>query len=378
MAILKRGKSYWIDFGFNSKRFRKRSPDNSYKGAQAYETLLRQKLARGLPLEEPAVETKLEEKYNFKEISLQWLEVSVKNNNKASEYLNRKNVLNGTLIPFFGNKCLDEISSYNIEQFKSYLLRERNLAPKSVNNYLCILSRCLKSAVEWEMVTDVPKIKLLKIPPQKYDFLNEAEIEILLQQASGMWHDMILLAVRTGLRFGELIALQWEDINLKENILTVQRNLVRGIEGSPKNNKTRAVPLSPSVVQMLQNKEHNKYLFHDAGGAPLKYIACRKKLHKICVTAGLRKISWHVLRHSFASHLAAKRNSIIAIKELLGHSDIKTTLRYAHINLPLLQNAIESLEPSFQASVTVASQVQSRDTYLAPVNPKISKFIKEN
>ncbi len=70
MTVIKRGNSYWIDIGFNRKRIRKRSPHNSLKSAQAYEILLRQKLARGEPLEDAK-----EKEFAFKDVSLQWLDI---------------------------------------------------------------------------------------------------------------------------------------------------------------------------------------------------------------------------------------------------------------------------------------------------------------
>ena len=342
MTVLKRGNYYWIDFGFNHHRYRRRSPHNSYKGAQAYELTIRQKLTRGETLEE----TKPVTRYTFKEVALQWLDSYVKNNNKPSEFINRGYILNANLIPHFGDFDIDEINSYSIEQYKNRLLKEAKLSTKSINNQLCILSRCLKTAVEWGMMKEIPKIKLLKVPPQKYDYLNETETLQLLQNAEGQWYDLILLALQTGMRFGELIALRWEDINIVEKFLTVNKSIVRKIEGSPKNNKPRTIPLTQSVSEMLYKRiRDSQYVFHDATGSPLTYDVCRHALHVICLKASLRKINWHVLRHSFASHLAAKRNSIIAIKELMGHADVKTTMRYTHVNLPVLQNAINTLEP---------------------------------
>lgn len=374
MTVIKRGNSYWINIGFNKKRIRKRSPDNSHRGAKIYELLIRQKLARGQPLEE----VKPEKKYLFKEIAMQWLETYVRNNNKPSEYMNKKSILGSNLIPFFGDKYIDTINAYDIECFKNFLLQDKGLLPKSINNYLCILSRCLKSAEEWGLLQDVPKFKLLKVPPQKYDYLAEAETEKLLECAGGIWHDMILLAVRTGLRFGELIALQWQDINLKDGVLTVNRNIVRGIVGSPKSNKPRTIPLTASLIQMLSKQRHSSiYVFHDANRKSLTYKVCSVRLQKICKLAGLRRITWHVLRHTFASHLAAKKNSIVAIKELLGHSDIRITMRYAHVNLPALQTAIDTLEPNFQFNGTIAAQVQARDTNLKSCYPLISDFSEE-
>lgn len=357
MAIRKRGKVYWVDFSFDRIRIRKRSPDNTYKGAQAYELLLRQRLSRGEPLHTSSAKI---DAYTFKELALKWLALYVKSNNKPSEYMNRKTILNGNLIPYFGRKPIGEIDSELIEKYKQYLLEQRKLSPKSVNNYLCILSRCLKSAEEWNILKEVPRFKLLKVPPQKYDFLTEQETDVLLQNSNGTWYDMILLAVKTGLRFGELIALKWSDIQFEHKLLTVHSNIVRGIEGSPKNNRTRIIPLTGNIIEMLQNKEQdNLYVFHDEQGKPFRYNVCRFKLREICVLSGMRIITWHVLRHTFATQLSAKNISIVVIQELMGHSDIKTTRRYTHPNLTVLQNAINVLEPVFQENVTIASQIKS-------------------
>ncbi len=279
MAVYKRGKNYWVAFCINKKRYRRRSPDNSIKGAQAYEALLRQRLARGQPLDDPNPKPK----HKFREVVLQWLSVYVKNNNKPSESLIKKYVVNAQLIPFFGSKYIEDIDTYKIEQFKNFLIDKKKLSQKTINNYLSILRRCLRSAMEWGIIREMPNIKLLKVPLQSYDYLTEEETEQLLKHAKGMWYDMILLAVRTGLRFGEIIALQWTDINLREGILTVNKNIVRGIEGSPKNNKSRPVPLTPRVISMIRNaNRESKYIFHDSKGAPLRYNDCLDKLHEIC------------------------------------------------------------------------------------------------
>ena len=169
---------------------------------------------------------------------------------------------------------------------------------------------------------------------------------------------MILLALQTGLRFGELIALRWQDIDFGKKTLTVNRNIVRGKEGSPKSNKTRTIPLTPGILYMLIEKDKCcEFIFHDSNKNPLNYGNCYHHLHKVCKAAGLRIISWHTLRHSFASQLASKNNSIVAIKELLGHSDLKTTMRYSHVNLTVLQKTIESLEEVFNENVTITSQL---------------------
>lgn len=364
MTVIKRGKSYWIDIGFNRRRIRKRSPDNTHKGAKNYELFLRQKISKGESFEKKEQSLK----YTFKEFALVWLKNYVENNNKPSECEIRRYILNSTLIPYFGKKFIDEISSYDIENYKNLLQKQRKLAPKSINNYLSILSMCLKTSIDWNMNKNLPRIKFLKVAPQKYDFLTEEEMESLLKNSEGIWHDMILLALKTGLRFGEIIALRWVDVNFKNQSIIVCRNIVRGYEGSPKNNRIRTVPLTVSVIQMLNVRNKNsEYIFHSLG-KPLKYNYCRRKLHEECQKSNIRYISWHVLRHTFATHLAVKGVSVFSIKELLGHSDIKMTMRYSHPNFTMLRSAIEALEPVLHINGTITSQIESTDKILAKIS----------
>lgn len=364
MTVIKRGNSYWIDIGFNHRRFRKRSPANTFKGAKNYELFLRQKLARG----ESIINNELDYRYTFKEIALQWFETIVKNNNKPSEISNKKYTLNGCLIPFFGKMIIDNISSFTIEQYKSKLLNKSQLSPKSINNRLSILSCCLKQALEWHMIKVIPRIKPLKVMPQKFDFLNEAEIELLLKNSYGDHHDMILLAHQTGLRFGEIAGLQWDDIDMKQRKMTIYRSVVKGFEGSPKNNRVRIIPLTNSVIEMLKKRLRNyKYVFHVNFGKPVNHFTCLKKLYLSCKRAGLRRISWHVLRHTFASHLASKGVSVFAIKELLGHSDIKMTMRYSHPNYTLLKSAIECIDSSSKFNGTLTAQIENEEKIYANI-----------
>lgn len=357
MAVIKRGKSYWIDIGFNHRRYRKRSPLNTFRGAKAYEVVIRQKLASGKPLEESEPVTPP----LFRDIALKWFDVIVKNNNKPSEIQIRRYILNARIIPFFGKKLINKITSYDIEEFKGQLIQAEKLSPKTVNNNLSILSCCLKAAQEWELLEHIPRINLLKVPPSKFDFLSETEFSQLLSCATGLWYDMILTAGRTGMRIGELIALKTEDVDFDKRLLTVQRNNVRGFEGTPKNNRTRIIPLVNSVYRVLQERSRNEgYIFVDREGVVLKYNYCLNNLVRLCQKAGLRRIGWHDLRHTFASHLEANGATILTIRDLLGHSDIKMTMRYTHVNLSSLNKAMQTLEPVFNINGTLKAQVHDK------------------
>lgn len=315
------------------------SPENSATGAKSYEALLRQQLLKGENILATSADVPL-----FKDFTEKWFANYVKSYNKPSEYSNKQSVFKVHLLPFFGKFRLDQISTLMVEEFKAKKIKTA-LSYKSINKILSMLRIALKTAEEWEMLKLVPKIKFLKVPPQKFDFLLPDEADNLLVKTDGIWHDMILLAIKAGLRFGEIIALSWKDVDFLNKQLTVEHSIVRGIPGSTKSNKIRYVPMTGSLVAMLEQRDKkDDYIFTLGDNKPMKQIYCIKNLQRICKKIGLRHIGWHMLRHTFASHLAIAGISPIIIKELLGHADITTTMRYSHLSPAAIRESVEVLD----------------------------------
>lgn len=335
-------KNWWVDFRHNGFRYRKKSPDNSKSGAQAYEALLRRKLSEGEDINDKPKEK--EAMALYKDYGWEWFNVYVKNNNKFSEIRTKEFILRKHLIPFFGKTPIDKITTMQIEQYKSQKMKT-SLVNKSINNHLHVLSKSLRTAEEWGLIESLPKIKLLKTPPQEFDFLTIAESEKLLEHAKGVWHDMILTALKTGLRFGELKALNWKDIDWERRMIIVRSTIYRNVINSTKSNKKRYVPMTREVYNALMARKREKgFIFTDNSERPLKDTVCQNHLDEACERANLRRITWHVLRHTFASHLASSGASMKAIQELLGHADIQTTLRYAHLSPSTLKDTVNLLE----------------------------------
>ena len=157
MAASKFRGSWCADFRFNRKRYRLKSPDDSKRGAEAYERFLLQKLLKGESLEE---QTKKKENL-FKDFSQEWYKTYVMVNSKYSYQLSIRNTLDIHLIPFFGKMNLKEITSKSIEQFKRKQLT-LGLNPKTINNHLGALSKMLHSAIEWGELDTIPVMKPLK------------------------------------------------------------------------------------------------------------------------------------------------------------------------------------------------------------------------
>src|ERR1700738_2005045 len=181
MSVRKIDNSWVVDITFNHLRYRKKSPENTRTGAQSYETLLRQKLARGELIDKIAAQ-KIP---TFSEFAEKWFESYVVPNNKHSEQRSKRYILDGILLPFFGELPIDEINTYRIEQFKARRIKQ-GTGNKPIKNYLTVLHTCLKAAYEWlELEGTPPKINWPKCAPTQRDFLSPDECELLLSHAEG-------------------------------------------------------------------------------------------------------------------------------------------------------------------------------------------------
>jgi len=344
MAARQIRETWWVDFQFAGKRYRKRSPENTRRGASAYELTLRQCLARG-----EDIDRSLKRKsQTFAEFSAVWLEDYVKPNNKFSEQLAKKYVLASSLVPFFGERQIDQITSHDIERYKSQQAQQ-GFSNKTVMNRLTILNKCLVTAYEWlGLPGAAPKIKWPRWSLPEIDYLSPAECEQLLYHAEGVIREMILMALRTGMRQGELRGLQWSSIDWLTQTVAVRhsRDDYRRMLVSTKNGRTRHIPLDADLyANLCGSRRATGYVFNASDGQPFNNDRLNDAMGRVCKRAGLRRIGWHTLRHTFASHLAMRGVPLPAIKELMGHSSITTTMRYAHLAPSTLRAAIEMLNP---------------------------------
>ncbi|MDD3357001.1 MAG: tyrosine-type recombinase/integrase, partial [Dysgonamonadaceae bacterium] len=314
--MYKRNNKYWVAFRYNRKRYRKASPDNTYAGAKSFEALLRQKLAKG-----ESIEIEEKKKINissFQDFADKWMKTYVVTNNKPSEQNQKQCMINKHLKPYFGRLALDKITSMQLEEFKAKK-QANGLSNKSINNILGILGKCLKTAQEWEIIDKTPKIKPLKVAPKDPVYLNQEDYNKLLETAKdeGIFYEMLLFTLRTGVRIGELLALEWSDISFNDKVVTIKRNIVNGHLGSPKNNKHRRIYLAQVVYDVLMVRRKNQGLvFPNINGDYQSRSSCRHRLERLCLKANVKKLGWHGLRHSFASQLATNGVSLKTIQEL--------------------------------------------------------------
>ncbi|MEM9357946.1 MAG: tyrosine-type recombinase/integrase [Pseudomonadota bacterium] len=332
-----------MDITHQAKRYRIKSPDNTKKGAQAYEATLRRRLAEGKSIE--GTEARNRREQTFKAFAEFWYKTHVVVHNKPSTISKAKSVLAKKLVPFFGSRPIEAITTLDIERYKAQQAN-RGLANKTINNELSILGKCLRDAKKWHSLTAIPEITPLKVPPTNYLFLEEEEAARLLQHVHGIAYEIVYVALKTGLRRGELQGLYWSDINLTNRTLIVRHNWCSVTQAllSPKGNRTRTIPLSNGVCDLLRRRHASDGFVFAEGKTVFDAHNIGAQLASASAEAGLPKVTLHVLRHTFASQLAMKGVSVAVIQKLLGHTDIKTTMRYAHLSQNSLIEAVRKLE----------------------------------
>jgi integrase len=194
-------------------------------------------------------------------------------------------------------------------------------------------------------------IRLLKVPRTEMSFHDFEEYERLIEAASTIdpnAHLAVLLGGEAGLRCGEIMALDWDDIDLKRQPahLVVRRSEWKGHVTTPKGGRSRRLPMTNRLAGALGAHKHlrGSRVLSQPDGVPLSQTVVRGLVRKAARKAGLSTTGVHVLRHTFCSHLAMRGASVRAVQELAGHKDLSTTQAYMHLSPLALEDAIRLLD----------------------------------
>lgn len=299
---------------------------------------------------------------DFSYYMVRWLDM-YKITFKESTYAKYYNTIQKYLIPQLGNESVYAISTKKIEKLSYKLLNNANpcgksLSVKTVRDILSILNRIIVFVQsEYQLCLDVKVIypKLQRKEPriltqEEFDSLNQFLLKDMDSCKFG-----ILIAMSTGIRIGELCALKWENINLEEKYIHIQKTMQRIkdcsdnpiaktkiIEGEPKScSSNRKIPISDDLVSLCKK-------FHKAGncyvltGLKDKFIEPRsleRKFAKYVKQAGISPINFHILRHTFATMCIESGFELKCLSEILGHSGPQITLdRYIHSSFKTKRN----------------------------------------
>jgi len=208
-------------------------------------------------------------------------------------------------------------------------------------------------AIDWDLYMDLNPVRRVKYF-QEFNIgtrvASSEQEEKLIQNAAPFLQDLIRFDLNTGLRVGELFSLRWFSVDLDAGILNVF---------APKTQKTRAVPINPEARRILEacalNRKNEFVFYNQDTGEP--FVDLKAGFALACKKAGITRVTWHILRHTFASRLLALGADIVTVQQLPGHSTLMVTMRYLHTNLDSKRAAVEKLAGYSDNLVTVRTKL---------------------
>lgn len=184
-----------------------------------------------------------------------WREWVVGRRNKPTDVKSKNTIYAGYLKDAFGERRLDEIGTGEVAAFRA-LLVEQELAPKSINNILAVLSKPMKYAVDCELIAKAPRIGLFKVERpeiESWDFEQYARLLAAAKLEGADWYAAVCLAGEAGLRSGEVKALRWrEDVDMIAKTITVNQQTCHGETTTPKGRARRTIPMTSTLEQALK------------------------------------------------------------------------------------------------------------------------------
>jgi integrase len=250
------------------------------------------------------------------------------------------------LSPKWGTSKLTEITEQDIRDFQSRLLAA-GYKPGSVNRLMALVKYIFSLAEKWEVIDKSPARNVSKLADneRKERFLTKEETERLLEALkqcnSEVLPDLVEFLILTGARKSEATQARWKDIDLEKGMWTVPMS---------KSGKPRYIPLSKRALDILARRKTNgsEYVFPSpVTDGPIKYM--HHAWDRVRSLAGLPDVRIHDLRHNFASLLVNHGRSLYEVQKLLGHADISTTQRYAHLSPDTLKDATEIVSASLKS-----------------------------
>ncbi len=314
MGVYRRGKRWWMRYALPDGKILRESAFSTNK--QIAERALakrREEIALGI--------FKLQKKnedISFIGFSEEYLVYS-----KVNKRSYRRDITSlNNLKPFFRDKKLSVITCYLVESYKTK--RSQEVSKATVNRELACLKHMFNMAIKWDKASlnPVREVKFFKEGPWKMRILSREEEKLLLESACDHLKPIIVAALNTGMRRGEIFRLTWDNVDFFNGTITVVET---------KNGETRIIPMNQllrETLQQLRMESKTTHVFCGKDGKPLKDV--RTAFETVKKKTGIHSLRFHDLRHTFATRLIEKGVDLPTVKKILGHKSINMTLRYIH------------------------------------------------
>lgn len=268
-------------------------------------------------------------------------------NNDASEI--------SVMLDLIGDHPLGSIGRREVERLEKALLKSRSTT--TANRYMALLRHIFNHAIDEGLVRDNPvKCYVPYIEEPKRRSLTDDEIAAVLCAADAVQsclsssktqahiYDIIVVALNTGMRLGEILNLRWE--NIRDGLILLPYSQTKSRRrGVGEKARAKAIPINEVVRQVLDAQAPGEFVFDIDRGRD--HSSIKRTIAEIRRLSGVREFTMHYLRHSVSTRLAASV-SIAAAKEMLGHANLQTTLRYTHPGLDEKVSGVAILGAAFR------------------------------
>lgn len=340
MSIFRRknSKAWWMSKTIKGIQYRQSTGTEFKERAKViYENWVTE-LRTGKPVRNVRTTAERERRYlTFNELTDKYLEFTsgrLKSHGRIKSFIN-------ILTARFGDKYLEDFGIEDLEEIQGDILKKGQTIAYA-NRLVVLVKTMFNKALDWDLVDEdvikrLKKCKLLKGETKRLRYLTEEESERLLINCDPHIKPFVVTALMTGMRKSEILGLTWDRVDLKNRIILLDKT---------KNGERREVPVNETLYMTLSTMaRHLKtdYVFYNP--QTLKaYHDFKKPFLKALSKSHILDFHFHDLRHTFASRLVMRGIDLTTVKELLGHKDIKMTLRYAHLAPAHIRKAVDVLD----------------------------------
>jgi len=342
-GVYKRGKVYWIRYaGIDGRTVFESSGSDKFRDAEALLIERKQMVKDG---KNPGARRIGND--TFRDLADQYLQwIDGRQRAAGTKACRIKGILTR-----FGNLPLKNFTTFVVEQYQTELI-DRGFENATVNHYVGLIKHMIRKAVEWDMAADetlkrVRKVKMLPVNNRRLRYLSEDECQALIKACDAHLRPIVIMALNTGMRRGEILNLKWDQVDLIHGFILLS-------DRDTKNMERREIPINGTLKETFLSLSGGKltrridvpYVFYDPKtGKP--YGSTKKSFTTACRRAGIRDFHFHDLRHTFASHLVMRGIDLVTVKELLGHKSLTMTLRYSHLAPSHKASAVNVLDGAF-------------------------------
>ncbi len=336
MGLYRRGKFFWFSVTQNGKRIQYSTGSDNRKLAERIYAKALTEIQEGRWFEKQKAKSIL-----FAELVEKYL---VRHCKSRDEHTVKK------LLPVFGHLTLAEITTDLVADYREERLK--SVQPATVYQELSLMRRMFNVARrEWKWLKENPVADLsfsIGNRNARERWLSVEEEKLLLESASNpKWlRSLLIVALHTGMRRGEILNLTWKDIDFVSRAIRVLKS---------KNGEKRTIPMSQTVLMTL--KSYGRVVDISGTVFPVAVRSLREAYRKTLEKAGIEDFRFHDLRHTFATRLVQNGVDLYKVKELLGHKTIVMTMRYAHHYPESLRSSVETLDICYNFATLKAQSI---------------------